>query len=174
MENKEYLEQTEETEQPKTKEPVITYSNPRTKDILRYIDIDVFNDGIFVWPTSVSPNDEITKSIYERALAEEFGDIQIIESELPDLKVIARQYRDSFLIATDRMTVLDYTIADHRLTEAEREELIQVRDEFRRWPQSETFPDLTKMPDMGYWLFFEALYLGWDAPEELKALYGAV
>ncbi|WP_143047629.1 hypothetical protein [Thorsellia anophelis] len=123
---------------------------------------------------AISNPDDSTFDIYQRAMEGEFGEIEIVEVEKPDPKVIARQCRDSFLSATDRMTVIDYTIADHRLTEEEREELIQVRDEFRRWPQSDTFPDLEKMPDMSYWLFFEALYLGWNAPDELKALYGAV
>lgn len=78
----------------------------------------------------------------------------------------SRAVRDDFLSKTDKMTLIDYSIRDVRLTDEQRNQLIGIRDEFKRWPQSAGFPDLNKLPNMPLWLFNESISAGWNAPKE--------
>ena len=79
-ENQVFEEELPELENPVITTPVVTFDTPRTTDKDRFIDLNVFHDGVFVWPTTVAPNDPSTQEVYERAINGEFGVINIAPS----------------------------------------------------------------------------------------------
>ncbi|HDL7837079.1 TPA: phage tail protein [Yersinia enterocolitica] len=80
-----------------------------------------------------------------------------------ELAAKARQYRDSFIVATDPMMVSDYSIDDKPLTDAQRSELIAVRATYRAWPTSANWP-LIELPALPQWLLIEAVNQGYRVP----------
>lgn len=84
-----------------------------------------------------------------------------------EVKSRARRLRDSFITATDTMLVADYSINDIALTEAERTELLSVRQDFKKWPNQEGWPAI-ELPKIPQWLLIEAAnngYIAFEWPE---------
>lgn len=75
----------------------------------------------------------------------------------------ARRYRDAFITATDAITIIDYSIDDNPLTEAQRSELMAIRAVYRAWPTSDNWP-LIELPELPQWLLIEAVNQGYRVP----------
>lgn len=80
-----------------------------------------------------------------------------------ELKSQARKLRDEFILSTDRMLVVDYTINDIPLTAEQREELLKVRASFKSWPNDEGWPQI-KLPEIPSWILIEAVDNGYVVP----------
>ncbi|HHX7277447.1 TPA: tail fiber assembly protein [Yersinia enterocolitica] len=80
-----------------------------------------------------------------------------------DIAATARRYRDAFITATDALTIIDYSIDDKPLTDAQRSELIAVRATYRAWPTSANWP-LIELPALPQWLLIEAVNHGYRVP----------
>ncbi|MFQ6290470.1 tail fiber assembly protein [Yersinia enterocolitica] len=80
-----------------------------------------------------------------------------------DIAATARRYRDAFIAATDAMTIVDYSIDDKPLTEAQRSELIATRAAYRSWPTLTNWP-LIELPELPQWLLIEAVNQGYRVP----------
>ncbi|EMY0610127.1 TPA: tail fiber assembly protein [Yersinia enterocolitica] len=80
-----------------------------------------------------------------------------------DIAATARRYRDAFITATDAMTIVDYSIDDKPLTEAQRSELIATRAAYRSWPKLANWP-LIELPELPQWLLIEAVNQGYRVP----------
>ncbi|MGQ3925289.1 tail fiber assembly protein [Mixta calida] len=80
-----------------------------------------------------------------------------------EIKARARKLRDDFILATDRMLVVDYTINDIPLTDEQREELLKVRASFKSWPNDEGWPRI-KLPEIPSWILIEAVDNGYVVP----------
>ncbi|CNH36565.1 tail fiber assembly protein [Yersinia kristensenii] len=75
----------------------------------------------------------------------------------------ARRYRDAFITATDAMTIIDYSIDDKPLTDAQRSELMAIRAAYRAWPTLANWP-LIELPELPQWLLIEAVNQGYRVP----------
>ncbi|EOI6839017.1 phage tail protein [Yersinia enterocolitica] len=80
-----------------------------------------------------------------------------------ELAAVARGYRDAFILATDTMTISDYSIDDTLLTNAQRAELTATRVLYRAWPTLESWP-LIELPELPQWLLVEAVNQGYIVP----------
>ncbi|HDL6888132.1 TPA: tail fiber assembly protein [Yersinia enterocolitica] len=80
-----------------------------------------------------------------------------------DIAAIARRYRDAFITATDAMTIVDYSIDDKPLTEAQRSELMTVRLAYKIWPTVAGWP-LVELPELPQRLLIEAVNQGYRVP----------
>ncbi|MDA5524999.1 phage tail protein [Yersinia kristensenii] len=80
-----------------------------------------------------------------------------------ELAAVARGYRDAFILATDTMTLSDYSIDDTLLTNAQRAELTATRALYRAWPTLESWP-LIELPELPQWLLVEAVNQGYRVP----------
>ncbi|WMY40799.1 tail fiber assembly protein [Citrobacter freundii] len=75
-------------------------------------------------------------------------------------KAIARAYRDAFISSTDNLLVSDYSIDDCQLTESQKDELISVRGQFKKWPLCDGWPFI-ELPDIPQWILIEAVNNGY-------------
>ncbi|AHM71630.2 tail fiber assembly protein [Yersinia hibernica] len=80
-----------------------------------------------------------------------------------DIAATARRYRDAFITATDALTIIDYSIDDKPLTEAQRSELMTVRLAYKIWPTVAGWP-LVELPELPQWLLIEAVNNGYRVP----------
>jgi len=79
------------------------------------------------------------------------------------LAATARRYRNAFIIATDGLTLIDYSIEDRPLTPEQRVELMAVRAAYKAWPTQANWP-LIALPDLPHWLLIEAVNNGYVVP----------
>jgi len=94
-------------------------------------------------------------------------DLPMILPTEDELKAQARTLRDSFIEATDKVIVPDYTIADMKLSDEQLQELFAVRSAFKRWPTSEGWP-VIELPEIPQWILIEAVnngYVVYDWPK---------
>jgi len=63
------------------------------------------------------------------------------------LAAAARRYRNAFIIATDGLTLIDYSIEDRPLTPEQRGELMAVREAYKACPTQANWP-LIALPDL--------------------------
>lgn len=117
------------------------------------------------------PSEESIKNFDLKYVEKAKWDEIVHESNNPrltqaQLEADARNVRDELLLKTDKMILIDYSIRDVRLTDEQRNQLISVRDDFKKWPQAAGFPNIEKLPDMPLWLFNESISAGWNAPKE--------
>ncbi|MBW5824052.1 tail fiber assembly protein [Yersinia kristensenii] len=80
-----------------------------------------------------------------------------------DIAATARRYRDAFITATDAITIVDYSIDDKPLTDAQRSELMAIRAAYRAWPTLANWP-LIELPELPQWLLIEAVNQGYRVP----------
>lgn len=76
-----------------------------------------------------------------------------------------RTDRDAFLLATDKMMLIDYSIKNVALSDAQRAKLIEVRNSFRTWTENEKWFN-SSLPNMPIWLMSEAVSNGWRPPRD--------
>ncbi|WP_200923686.1 hypothetical protein [Enterobacter kobei] len=67
-------------------------------------------------------------------------DIPVVEESPEQIQARARALRDEFTVSTDRMLVSDFTINNIPLTAEQQAELLDVRQKFKLWPESEGWP----------------------------------
>ncbi|EUM17872.1 MULTISPECIES: tail fiber assembly protein [Enterobacter cloacae complex] len=87
-------------------------------------------------------------------------DIPIVEESPEQIQARARALRDEFIVSTDRMLVSDYTINNVLLTSEQQAELLDVRQKFKVWPESEGWPDIA-LPAIPQWILIEAANNGY-------------
>ncbi|WP_235895050.1 MULTISPECIES: phage tail protein [Yersinia] len=90
-------------------------------------------------------------------------DIQTSSPSNEALSKLARGYRDAFILATDTMTISDYSIDDAPMSAAQRAELTATRALYRAWPTVESWP-LIELPELPQWLLVEAVNQGYRVP----------
>ncbi|WP_244670870.1 hypothetical protein [Enterobacter hormaechei] len=76
------------------------------------------------------------------------------------VKAQQRALRDEFIVSTDRMLVSDYTINNVLLTSEQQAELLDVRQKFKVWPESEGWPGIA-LPAIPQWILIEAVNNGY-------------
>lgn len=75
----------------------------------------------------------------------------------------ARRLRNSFIHATDLMTIVDYSIDDQLLTSEQRQELFAIRAAFKSWPQLPDWPAIP-LPALPDWIAAELQSNGYKLP----------
>ncbi|WP_336217802.1 tail fiber assembly protein [Enterobacter hormaechei] len=83
-------------------------------------------------------------------------DIPVVEESSEQIKARARVLRDEFIVSTDRMLVSDFTINNIPLTAEQQAELLDVRQKFKVWPESEGWPNV-ELPAIPQWILIEAV-----------------
>ncbi|WBT22665.1 hypothetical protein [Enterobacter hormaechei] len=63
--------------------------------------------------------------------------IIVVEESPEQIQARARALVDEFIVSTDRMLVSDFTINNIPLTAEQQAELLDVRQKFKLWPESE-------------------------------------
>ncbi|ECQ1753426.1 hypothetical protein FYX41_17810 [Salmonella enterica subsp. enterica] len=105
--------------------------------------------------------------LYEAALNGEYGEVApyVIESKNTEqIEYTARAVRDSFIANTDAMTITDYTIGDVYLTEDQLQELLNTRLAFKKWPETENWPNVP-LPEVPEWIINELVKKGLNVPQ---------
>ncbi|MPU94455.1 tail fiber assembly protein [Escherichia coli] len=87
-------------------------------------------------------------------------DIPVVEESSEQIKARARVLRDEFIVSTDRMLVSDFTINNIPLTAEQQAELLDVRQKFKVWPESEGWPKV-ELPEIPQWILIEAVNNGY-------------
>ncbi|HEI3291148.1 TPA: tail fiber assembly protein [Escherichia coli] len=87
-------------------------------------------------------------------------DIPAVEESPEQIKARARVLRDEFIVSTDRMLVSDFTINNIPLTAEQQAELLDVRQKFKLWPESEGWPNV-ELPAIPQWILIEAVNNGY-------------
>lgn len=87
-------------------------------------------------------------------------DIPVVEESPEQIKARARVLRDEFIVSTDRMLVSDFTINNIPLTAEQQAELLDVRQKFKVWPESEGWPKV-ELPEIPQWILIEAVNNGY-------------
>lgn len=87
-------------------------------------------------------------------------DIPVVEESPEQIKARARVLRDEFIVSTDRMLVSDFTINNIPLTAEQQAELLDVRQKFKVWPESEGWPNV-ELPAIPQWILIEAVNNGY-------------
>lgn len=118
-------------------------------------------------PFTASTDDieEYGRLIYTNALAEMYGAVSPAPSP-PESEIAyqARCARNSFVRASDPLTITDYSINDEYLTTAQREELFAVRMSFKRWPAQPGWPHIA-LPTVPQWINDELNARGYTLPQ---------
>ncbi|ORM50743.1 tail fiber assembly protein [Mixta calida] len=92
-----------------------------------------------------------------------WADMPVPKLSEDELKAQARKLRDDFILSTDRMLVVDYTINDISLSDEQREELLKVRASFKTWPNDDGWPKIA-LPEIPSWILIEAVDNGYVVP----------
>ena len=87
-------------------------------------------------------------------------DIPVVEESPEQIQARARALRDEFIVSTDRMLVSDFTINNIPLTAEQQAELLDVRQKFKLWPESEGWPNV-ELPAIPQWILIEAVNNGY-------------
>lgn len=133
------------------------------------IDIIVDIDGLgSAMPFTASANDstDYGRQLFQNAVSGIYGPVGPYVPppvSLEQLQVHARLVRNSFIDATDRMTITDYTICDEYLTTGQREELFATRLNFRQWPAQPGWPQIP-LPAVPQWISYELSTHGYVLP----------
>ncbi|EKE2804583.1 phage tail protein [Salmonella enterica] len=62
------------------------------------------------------------------------------------------------------MTITDYTIGDVYLTEDQLQELLNTRLAFKKWPETENWPNVP-LPEVPEWIINELVKKGLGTPQ---------
>ncbi|EAW8083229.1 hypothetical protein DQK58_09880 [Salmonella enterica subsp. enterica serovar Mississippi] len=145
--------------------------NPKFADDSGYridITVDIESIGTDIpFTASFGDSESYGHQLYEAALNGEYGEVApyIVGADtVEQVEYNARSVRNSFIANTDAMTIPDYTINDEYLTDEQRQELLDTRLAFKKWPETENWPN-APLPEVPEWIINELVKKGLGAPQ---------